>query len=134
MPYKIVKGSNGDAYVQAQGQSFSPSQVGAMVLGKMKETAEAYLGEIYTRNEWKRCRTTLATSRKDVTLHSKRVDKWKSTLETSGEDGNHTGRPVLNAVVTVPAYFNDAQRQATKVFPTRLECTLTSSPLVSSVL
>merc|ERR1712178_128118 len=66
-PYKIVSGSNGDAWVEANGQKFSPSQVGAFVLGKMKETAEAYLG-----------------------------------------------RPVRQAVVTVPAYFNDSQRQATK--------------------
>jgi len=67
VPFKIVKGSNGDAWVEAQGKVYSPSQVGAFVLGKMKETAESYLG------------TT-----------------------------------VKNAVVTVPAYFNDSQRQATK--------------------
>jgi len=67
VPYKIVKGSNGDAWVEAQGKVYSPSQVGAFILGKMKETAESYLG-------------------------------------TS----------VRNAVVTVPAYFNDSQRQATK--------------------
>lgn len=67
VPYKIVRGSNGDAWVEAGGQKYSPSQVGAFVLGKMKETAESYLG-----------------------------------------------RPVSKAVVTVPAYFNDAQRQATK--------------------
>jgi len=67
VPYKIVKGSNGDAWVEARGEQYSPSQVGAFTLGKMKETAEAFLG------------TTV----------------------------NH-------AVVTVPAYFNDAQRQATK--------------------
>lgn len=67
MPYKIVSGSNGDAWVEAQGQKYSPSQVGAFVLQKMKETAEAFLG-----------------------------------------------RKVQHAVVTVPAYFNDAQRQATK--------------------
>merc|ERR1719327_1721069 len=67
VPYKIVKASNGDAYVEAKGQKYSPSQAGAFVLGKMKETAEGYLG-----------------------------------------------RPVGNAVVTVPAYFNDSQRQATK--------------------
>ena len=65
--YKIVKASNGDAWVQANGERYSPSQVGAFVLMKMKETAESYLG-------------------------------------TS----------VKNAVVTVPAYFNDSQRQATK--------------------
>jgi len=65
--YKIVKASNGDAWVEAQGKMYSPSQVGAFVLMKMKETAENYLG-------------------------------------TS----------VKNAVVTVPAYFNDSQRQATK--------------------
>jgi len=67
VPFKIVKAANGDAWVEAGGQQYSPSQVGAFVLAKMKETAEAYLG-----------------------------------------------RPVTEAVVTVPAYFNDAQRQATK--------------------
>jgi chaperone protein DnaK len=67
VPYKIVKGPNGDAWVEAQGQQYSPSQIGAFTLGKMKETAEGFLG---------------------------------STV-------NH-------AVITVPAYFNDAQRQATK--------------------
>jgi len=67
VPYKIVKGPNGDAWVEAQGQQYSPSQIGAFTLGKMKETAESFLG------------TT-----------------------------------VQHAVVTVPAYFNDAQRQATK--------------------
>nr|AFL69920.1 heat shock protein 70-F [Ditylenchus destructor] len=67
VPYKIVKGSNGDAWLEAQGKVYSPSQVGAFVLVKMKETAESYIG------------TT-----------------------------------VKNAVVTVPAYFNDSQRQATK--------------------
>lgn len=65
--YKIVRASNGDAWVEAQGKVYSPSQIGAFVLTKMKETAEAYLGT-----------------------------------------------PVKNAVVTVPAYFNDSQRQATK--------------------
>lgn len=67
MPYKIVSGPNGDAWVEAGGQKYSPSQVGAFVLQKMKETAENFLG-----------------------------------------------RKVQHAVVTVPAYFNDAQRQATK--------------------
>jgi molecular chaperone DnaK len=67
VPYKIVKGGNGDAWVQAGGESFSPSQISAFILQKMKETAEAYLGETVTQ-----------------------------------------------AVITVPAYFNDAQRQATK--------------------
>jgi hypothetical protein len=67
-PYKIVRGDNGDAWVEAQGKKISPSEVGSVVLVKMKETAEAYLG-----------------------------------------------RPVVSAVVTVPAYFNDSQRQATKV-------------------
>ncbi|CAI6003247.1 unnamed protein product [Closterium sp. NIES-65] len=67
VPYNIVRAPNGDAWVEAGGQKYSPSQVGAFVLGKMKETAEAYLG-----------------------------------------------RPVSKAVITVPAYFNDAQRQATK--------------------
>ncbi|MCB1454599.1 MAG: molecular chaperone DnaK [Rhizobiaceae bacterium] len=67
VPYKIVKGKNGDAWVEAHGTSYSPSQISAMTLQKMKETAESYLGE--------------------------KVEK---------------------AVITVPAYFNDAQRQATK--------------------
>lgn len=67
VPYKIVKHSNGDAWVEARGQTYSPAQIGGFVLNKMKETAEAYLG-----------------------------------------------KPVKNAVVTVPAYFNDSQRQATK--------------------
>jgi len=67
VPYKIVRAPNGDAWVEAGGQKYSPSQVGAFILGKMKETAESYLG-----------------------------------------------RPVSKAVITVPAYFNDAQRQATK--------------------
>lgn len=65
--YKIIRAPNGDAWVEANGQQYSPSQIGAFVLGKMKETAESYLG-----------------------------------------------RSVANAVITVPAYFNDAQRQATK--------------------
>lgn len=67
LSYKIIRASNGDAWVEAQGKVYSPSQIGAFVLMKMKETAENYLG-------------------------------------TS----------VKNAVVTVPAYFNDSQRQATK--------------------
>ncbi len=67
VPYKIVKGDNGDAWVEAGAKKQSPSQISAMILQKMKETAEAYLGE--------------------------KVEK---------------------AVITVPAYFNDAQRQATK--------------------
>ena len=67
VPYEIVKGDNGDAWVDAQGKKYSPSQVSAFILQKMKETAEAHLGE---------------------------------TVE--------------QAVITVPAYFNDAQRQATK--------------------
>ncbi|UUR08776.1 molecular chaperone DnaK [Sphingomonas glaciei] len=67
VPYKIVKGSNGDAWVNAGGQDYSPSQISAFTLQKMKESAEAYLGETVTQ-----------------------------------------------AVITVPAYFNDAQRQATK--------------------
>lgn len=65
--YKIVRASNGDAWVEAHGKMYSPSQVGAFILTKMKETAEAYLNT-----------------------------------------------PIKNAVVTVPAYFNDSQRQATK--------------------
>jgi len=67
VPYKIIRADNGDAWVEAGGQKYSPSQVGAFVLQKMKETAETYLG-----------------------------------------------RKVTQAVVTVPAYFNDSQRQATK--------------------
>ena len=67
VPYKITRAGNGDAWVEAEGKSYSPSQVSAFTLQKMKETAEAYLGQ-----------------------------------------------PVDQAVITVPAYFNDAQRQATK--------------------
>ncbi|EEC84800.1 hypothetical protein OsI_31865 [Oryza sativa Indica Group] len=67
VPYKIVRGPNGDAWVEMGGQQYSPSQIGAFVLTKMKETAEAFLG-----------------------------------------------KTVSKAVITVPAYFNDAQRQATK--------------------
>ena len=67
VPYAIVNGGNGDAWVEVKGEKYSPSQVSALILQKMKETAESYLGE-------------------DVT----------------------------QAVITVPAYFNDAQRQATK--------------------
>src|SRR5215216_4808463 len=67
VPFKIGKASNGDAWVEANGQQYSPSQISAFILGKMKETAESYLGE-----------------------------------------------KVEQAVITVPAYFNDAQRQATK--------------------
>jgi len=67
VPYDIVKGKNGDAWVEASGEEYSPSQVSAFILQKMKETAESYLGETVTQ-----------------------------------------------AVITVPAYFNDAQRQATK--------------------
>ena len=67
LPYDVVKGPNGDAWVEARGEDYSPSQISAFILGKMKETAESYLGE-----------------------------------------------KVEQAVITVPAYFNDAQRQATK--------------------
>ncbi|XP_060693004.1 stress-70 protein, mitochondrial [Hemiscyllium ocellatum] len=67
VPYKIVRASNGDAWVEAHGKMYSPSQIGAFVLMKMKETAESYLGQT-----------------------------------------------AKNAVITVPAYFNDSQRQATK--------------------
>jgi len=67
VPYKIIRASNGDAWVESRGKQYSPSQISAFILQKMKETAEAYLGE-----------------------------------------------KVEQAVITVPAYFNDAQRQATK--------------------
>ena len=67
VPYKIIRAANGDAWVTADGKQYSPSQISAFILQKMKETAEAYLGT-----------------------------------------------PVTQAVITVPAYFNDAQRQATK--------------------
>jgi len=67
VPYKIIKGDNDDAWVEARGEKYSPSQISAFILQKMKETAESYLGE-----------------------------------------------PVTQAVITVPAYFNDSQRQATK--------------------
>src|SRR3569832_176440 len=67
VPYHIVKGGNGDAWVQAGGKDYSPSQISAFILQKMKETAEAYLGETNTQTK-----------------------------------------------ITVPAYFNAAQRQATK--------------------
>ena len=67
VPYQIVRGDNGDAWVESNGKRYAPSQISAFVLQKMKETAEAYLGE-----------------------------------------------PVAQAVITVPAYFNDSQRQATK--------------------
>ena len=67
VPYKIIKGDNNDAWVEARGDKYSPSQISAFILQKMKETAESHLGE-----------------------------------------------PVTQAVITVPAYFNDSQRQATK--------------------
>ena len=67
LPFKVIDGGNGDAWVEAQGEKYSPSQISAFILQKMKETAEGYLGE-----------------------------------------------EVSQAVITVPAYFNDAQRQATK--------------------
>src|SRR6202030_1067168 len=67
VPFKIVKGDNGDAWVESRGKKYAPSQISAFILTKMKETAEAYLGETVTE-----------------------------------------------AVITVPAYFNDSQRQATK--------------------
>jgi molecular chaperone DnaK len=67
VPFEIVEGNNGDAWVKARGEKYAPSQISAFVLQKMKETAESYLGESVTQ-----------------------------------------------AVITVPAYFNDAQRQATK--------------------
>jgi molecular chaperone DnaK len=67
LPYTLVNGGNGDAWVEVRGEKYSPSQISAFILQKMKETAESYLGELVTQ-----------------------------------------------AVITVPAYFNDAQRQATK--------------------
>lgn len=76
--FKIVKASNGDAWFEANGQMYSPSQVGAFVLMKMKETAESYLG------------TT-----------------------------------VKNAVITVPAYFNDSQRQVCTVLELNKRCCCT---------
>ncbi|HJY49407.1 MAG TPA: Hsp70 family protein, partial [Stellaceae bacterium] len=67
VPYKVVRGDNGDAWVEVRGKRYSPSQISAFILTRMRETAEAYLGEKITQ-----------------------------------------------AVITVPAYFNDSQRQATK--------------------
>jgi molecular chaperone DnaK len=67
LPFNVIDGGNGDAWIQAKGEKYSPAQISAFILGKMKETAESYLGE-----------------------------------------------EVTQAVITVPAYFNDAQRQATK--------------------
>ncbi|MBD3665286.1 molecular chaperone DnaK [Sulfitobacter aestuariivivens] len=67
LPFNVIDGGNGDAWVEAKGEKYSPSQISAFILGKMKDTAEKYLGE-----------------------------------------------EVTQAVITVPAYFNDAQRQATK--------------------
>src|SRR5688572_29339480 len=67
VPYKVVEGSNGDARIEVEGKVYSPPEISAMILQKMRDTAEAYLGEKVTR-----------------------------------------------AVITVPAYFNDSQRQATK--------------------
>src|SRR5256885_12554709 len=67
VPYKIITGDNGAAWVESRGKKYAPSQISAFILQKMKETAEAYLGETVTQ-----------------------------------------------AVITVPAYFNDSQRQATK--------------------
>ena len=67
LPFAVIDGGNGDAWVEARGEKYSPSQISAFILQKMKETAESYLGEVVTQ-----------------------------------------------AVITVPAYFNDAQRQATK--------------------
>jgi molecular chaperone DnaK len=67
LPFNVINGGNGDAWIEAQGDKFSPAQISAFILQKMKETAEGYIGE-----------------------------------------------PVEQAVITVPAYFNDAQRQATK--------------------
>lgn len=76
--FKIVKASNGDAWFEANGQMYSPSQVGAFVLMKMKETAESYLGTA-----------------------------------------------VKNAVITVPAYFNDSQRQVCTVLELNNQCCCT---------
>jgi len=67
LPFDVIDGGNGDAWIEAKGEKYSPAQISAFILGKMKETAESYLGE-----------------------------------------------EVTQAVITVPAYFNDAQRQATK--------------------
>ncbi|UYV81434.1 HSPA9 [Cordylochernes scorpioides] len=76
--YKIVKANNGDAWVEAWGKKYSPSQIGAFVLGSMKETAE------------------------------------RERLSCNGFSERYLGHPVKSAVITVPAYFNDSQRQATK--------------------
>ena len=67
LPYKVVRGDNGDAWVEIRGKKYSPAEISAFVLQKMKQTAEDYLGE-----------------------------------------------KITEAVITVPAYFNDSQRQATK--------------------
>lgn len=67
MPYKIVENVNGDAWISIRGKTYSPEQIGSLILGKMKETAEQYLEE-----------------------------------------------SINKAVITVPAYFNNSQRQATK--------------------
>ena len=67
LPYKIVQAENGDAHIEIRGKTYSPAEISSMILTKMKQTAEEYLGE-----------------------------------------------KVTEAVITVPAYFNDAQRQATK--------------------
>ncbi|CAE7769207.1 unnamed protein product [Symbiodinium sp. CCMP2456] len=81
LPYRIIKAPNGDAWVEAEGKQYSPSQIGAFVLTKMKETAESYLG-----------------------------------------------RNVGKAVITVPAYFNDAQRQATHLAGLKLSSAVLQNP------
>ena len=97
MSYKIVKASNGDAWIEAQGTMYSPSQIGAFVLNKMKETAENYLGS-------------------SVKVRHPGVDNVKClhATETCASINIHIFFFFQNAVVTVPAYFNDSQRQATK--------------------
>lgn len=91
MPYKIVRASNGDAWVEAHGKMYSPSQAGAFVLMKMKETAGM----------------NLRNSR--VEIASLFLVSASSLLFCVAE--NYLGTKAKNAVITVPAYFNDSQRQ-----------------------
>lgn len=81
VPFKIVAHTNGDAWIEARGQKYSPSQIGAFVVGKMKDTASAYLNK---------------------------------QVKHAGECSSSSWRSTHPVVITVPAYFNDSQRQATK--------------------